>query len=73
MEFLQRDLNSLDQVAKQSEKVKEQMTRSSFSSSSNPYILEDSQLIDYTSLTNALVEIADQKYNVNLTRESSAT
>lgn len=73
MQFLQKDLDSLDQVAQQSEKAKSQMAHSASASSSNPYILEDNQLMDYTSLTNALIEIAEQRYGVHLTRESSAT
>lgn len=74
MEFLQKDLNSFDNVLKQSKKAtKQAKSQLSKYGAGSDFIIDENQKIDYTTLTNGLVELASQKYKVKLNRNSTAT
>lgn len=75
MEFLQKDIDSFDNVLKESKEATKQLRNQLASNHVNgsEYIIEETQQVDYTTLTNGLVELANEKYNVKLNRDSTAT
>ncbi len=73
MEYLQKDLDNFDSTFKASEKRRRADATQLRMYSASEYELEESKYLDYTTLTNALVEFANEKYDVQLVRKSTAT